>query len=887
MNFEAVKTKCSSCKLRVKQKSGAEQYKVLHELADPWMGRVGAKVLVVFEQPALKVIHHRECYVKLKAALLNRGIRADFIAGIECEVCEFYYDKESEKEQYRSDWIPNPFYGVYDSCGTVVDTDAYDVIITVGKGLYAITRADDLQSWEEYVEYQFNPTFFYTGFGTKRKRVYPLPEVATLFRDNFETEIFLKHQLDEVQKYLKKNQIDSETEPYELKLLMEDPNSFLIEHTEEVLVALDIETSKMTYFSDMFNKDFEVICITLSFDGKVAYFLPFDKIDISILNTFLKNKRQLWANGKFDCKCLRMKGVTECRVDEDVILMFHMLSTERTKNSIKSLAWNIGFGGYDKELEDLKKEYKITDYRQFPFDVLAPYACLDPIVTYRLYEQGVKLGKLQPTVFRCYESRIKTLPAYIDMEISGIDINFDYMNSYDRTLQEKIVAITKEISNDLKISYEDIASPEKLGKALQKHKLPVIRKVKKGHYATGEKELLAWKRRGFEIADKIIEYRKLTKMRDTYVGNIELNIKDEEELFGVRLVDEEVTGLVKFICDDKKIHPIYAYMMADTLRNKCSAPNIQAFPSQGDDGKAFKPIIGCPGDEWYIMNMDYSGIQLRLGAIASKDKTMIEAYTKHGGDLHSVTAKNVFARDITFEQFIKLKDKEPYATYRFKSKSINFGLEFGAIEATIAAQLQDTWEVSDLEDYINKNSLSCSKMNEEEKWLAVAGDIRKTFFDTYPGLLAWIENTRQATKLLGYVDSLGGVRRHLPYLKYQGRDTNNRKYYGMLNICLNAPIQGGEAIIVSQAMEKMYADLRDRKMRSRFMSMIHDYIGFYVHVSEIKQMYHLLKSNCEDHTSYEVPLEVEISVGKIWEMGEKLTDSNIDQVHERLNSGGV
>lgn len=880
--FSSIKSKCSQCLLKTKQKSKSEHhFHVLNELDSPWLHKgQNSNVLVIVEQPQDSTEQHKKNLRILKNYILReQRINADFIVGIECEVDEYFTD-ERDRVLGRLDWLPNPYHSIYSCCNTIEDFYQYDVIITVGKGLYTVTKSDDINSWEEFVEFKFNPTYFYTEFNTKKIRVYPLPEMASLFLDNFETHVYLMHQMREILTYLRGN-IDKENDPHEC-IIVDDPNEFLLQHMDEEIVACDIETSEMTNFNDMFNKGFEIICVTMSFDGKTGYFLPFNKIDKETLSEFFKRVKQIWANGKFDCKCLTLMGIKNCRVDEDVILLFHMLSTERSRNSIKTLAWLIGFGGYDKELEKIKKEYKINDYRRIPKDILVPYSCLDPIVTFRLYQLGTDLGKKQQQVIQCYRELIETFPSYLEMEINGIELNYDYLNKFDKDLQIKIKDIATEIAIELSLNESDISSAEKLGKALERKKLPAINRVKKGHFATGESELLAWSKKGYKIADKIIEFRKTSKLRDAFVGNTE-KITREEIFDGYISDDTKSVGLTKFICDDLRLHPIYGVAMTDSGRDKCASNNAMQLPSQGEEGKLFKPVIGCPED-YYILNLDYSGFQLRIGAHYSKDKNMMDAFIKYGADIHSITASNLFVRDKSLEEFMQLKKIEPFKSLRFKSKSINFRFLFGGVAKTFVPQLKDEWTVGDMKDYAEKNNIPILE-DEDETWLKVAEDIREKFFKAYPDLLTnYIERNRRLATRDGYVDSDGGWRRHLPYLMYFGKNTNNKKYYGMLNICVNSPTQSLEMYIFHKAKKKVYDEFKKRKLKSKFMMAIYDYYGIYVHKSEIEEVYYILKGNCEDKKTYAVPFEVEMSIGKVWEGSDsiELNDGNIKEVARKL-----
>ena len=139
---------------------------------------------------------------------------------------------------------------------------------------------------------------------------------------------------------------------------IDNPNQFLRDSMYQQKVAFDTETNSLNPFS----KGFKIGCLTLCFDGVNGYYLPFNKINIRFLNKFFQGKECYGANIKYDCKALRVFGVTTIVSSEDIILLYHVLNTLRKHNSLKSLAWLLpeGLGGYDQALDDYKKKTRIN-----------------------------------------------------------------------------------------------------------------------------------------------------------------------------------------------------------------------------------------------------------------------------------------------------------------------------------------------------------------------------------------------------------------------------------------------------------------------------------------------------------------------------------------------
>ena len=832
--FDGIKAKCGACSL--KKKRNLSDFPVLYESPCHYHSLNGGDVLVYLDQPLTSQGRDME---RLVNGFASYGLNCDFVYGVECEVNNIK--------------MPSPLYGTYANCNTQskIDFSKYKVVITLGRALYAITRGDELPNWQEFVEYMFNQTYFYTPLETPRVRVYPFPSLDEFFgKDNFENKVYVKHQINEIQNYLK-GPIDAQAiEPFSYEII-EDSSKFLQDNLEgEEMWAFDTETRGLVPYIE----NPAIKCISMTKDGKHAYYLRFMDtvtgeilIDVDLLSEFLLKKKQVWANGKFDCKWLQEFNVRNCRVDDDVILLFHFLSTERTRNSIKSNCWLIGFGGYEKKLDDLKSKLKIKeDYTKIPEGPLSEYACIDVIVTFRLFELGLKLAELQPSVFKIYREVLEVIPAFLSMEMHGVEINYEYMNVLNIKLRKKMKRIASRLKKNLNLVHDnDVNSPEKLGKALEKLKWPCLGVTLKGVYNTSDTELKEWEKQGYKIATLIIEYRKVSKLQLTFVGTTE--IQTNTSMFG-EVYEEESReeGLIKYICHDNKIHPGYSVGMADTARTKHSAPNIAAFPAQGKEGKLFKPVIQCP-DDYYFLNMDVAGFQLRLGAIYSNDVNMIKAFTELGGDIHSMTCRSLFARSMTLEAFMKVKKSEPYNTQRAKTKRVNFALEFGAIPKTLVENLKEDWVVSDVYDYLKLNNVEFQKS--EDPWLVAATHIRQTFFELYYGLEAWHEQQRFRAVQQGYVDTIGGYRRHLPFLKYKGKHVDNKRYYGLLNICLNSPVQSEECLIMYKSMTKCYNRMLKETPKSKMMSMIHDYVGFHVHKTEILELFNIVSDSFEDFTS--------------------------------------
>ncbi|HPJ87238.1 MAG TPA: DNA polymerase [Candidatus Pacearchaeota archaeon] len=762
--------------------------------------------------------------------------------------------------------MPSPIYKIYRHCNNITEELAskYKVVVTIGSGLQAITQSSDINTYEDFTEFLFNQTYFYTRYDWKKKtRVYPIPRITDWQgQDNFRS-FFVNKQFTFVKEYLK-NYSEFQFEDYNC-IKIENCDEFLEQNNDKEYVAWDTETNNLNCFVD----DFKIGCLTLSFDGKNGYYLPFDKIDKNKLNLFFKNKKGIGANLKYDIKAMSRYDIDNCVVDEDVILLYHLLNTVRETNSLKSLAWLIGFGGYDTDLDDFIQKYKIKNYLEIPEDLLYKYACIDAIVAYRLFDYAKEnLIKKQSQVYKLYkETVIPVIPAFIEMEINGLLVNMKYLNEYHNKIQEQIkeleIEIKKEIGKDVEIS-----SNEQLGKALEKLGLPDLGRTKKGHFQTGADILQQWINLGFDIVKKIEKYRALCKLDDTFVGDI-----------------EKRNGITQYIMSDKRVHGTFSPAMTSSMRASSNSPNLQNFPHYNEEGKTFRKIFTCP-ENYYIAEADFAGFQLRIACIESDDENMKNVFLNLGGDMHSFSAKNIFCKDITLEEFLEKKGEEPYKTLRYKAKNqINFPLLFSSSSYVIYGTIRDEWSEKERLDYIEENNLTISLNRDEQPdtVLTVINDIHKKFFETYSGLRDWIKMNLETTLSLGYNDSLFGGRRHLPQLLYKGETFDRSEWTNLCNIATNSRIQNFEAITAYKVLTKIHSEMKRRRLKSKLVGAVHDSIVFYIHKDEVEIMYNLTLKYMNNTKDYIIPILGDFSLGEIWGFSKEITAEDLPKFRMATN----
>lgn len=783
------------------------------------------------------------------------------------------------------------FIQIYQQCN-VISQDIIrqynpKVLVPLGKAIHAVLGGTDITSWHEVSEFVFGQTYVYDHInnGEFMTRVYPLPALET-WKTGLSMELaFVLKQMEQIKKVVTWRAREKRPK-YEV-VVVENPNEFLREHMgKHHHVAIDTETTGLNTFDTYF----EILCVNLAFDSKVGYVLPYDKIDPALLSEFLsKIPHQIYAESRYDCKVFHRAGITGYRIDDDVITSHHLINTEKMSNSIKVNGWFYGFGGWDKELDEFKSKYNIKSYKDIPKKILYPYSGIDGVVTFYLWEKSQELFEKQPAVRDLYYNVIIPVSSvFLRMELEGIELDFDYLNSLNKNLESKAATLYQRIQEIFGRKF-NVNSFEELGKVIQEAGWECYGLTDKQIYSTAEEHLLMWVKDGNEGAKEIIDFRKTTKLRTAFVGeeHKEQSVESAiEEFLTYEAAErsrkkEKKEGLMKFIQPDRKIHPLYGVARTDSGRTKCSNPNIMQFPKQQEEGKLFRPSILCPPDYLWF-EADYSGFQLRIACIMSGDPVMRDIFLNKGGDMHSITAHGVFARDITLDEFLKRKKESPYKEYRQKAKTINFAFLFGASFMTLVPDIQQNWSEEEVEDYINKNriELVLEKSGKPNKIWSVASDIRTKFFETYSYLPGFFENQHNFAMKHGYVDSVHGLRRHLPKLLFANMPEFDGKLFANLkNISINSPVQAFEAIEMYKAMNKIEKATKENKMKSRVMVMIHDAIGGLVHKDEAKDFWYVLRDSMEDHTSFDIPITCEIDYGKVWGFGKEIKESDLPTIH--------
>lgn len=347
----------------------------------------------------------------------------------------------------------------------------------------------------------------------------------------------------------------------------------------------------------------------------------------------------------------------------------------------------------------------------------------------------------------------------------------------------------------------NLASPKQIQAIFfEKLGMPVIRKTKKGQPSTAE-DVLQELAIEHELPRVILQHRGLSKLKSTYTDKLP------------KLIDAN-TG---------RVHTSYHQGGAATGRMSSSDPNLQNIPVRSDEGRRIRQaFIADQGN--CILAADYSQIELRIMAHLSADESLLSAF-QQGQDIHRATAAEVFG--VTLEQV--------ETEQRRAAKAINFGLIYGMSAFGLAKQLNVGR--NEAQDYIN------------------------LYFERYPGVKIYMDNTREQAHELGYVETLFGRRLYLPEIN--SRNAMRRQYAE--RTAINAPMQGTAADIIKRAMINVHNRLLKNELSALMIMQVHDELVFEVAETQVNQLSELLHLEMEGAAELNVPLLVDIGTGRNWD----------------------
>lgn len=552
----------------------------------------------------------------------------------------------------------------------------------------------------------------------------------------------------------------------------------------------------------------ELVALTFSWEKGKGYLIHFPesetetKAKLEILRPVFENPDTLkiGQNMKFDIQVLANYGIQVKGPLFDTMIAHYLLEPDMRHNMNLLSETYLSYSPVHIESLIGEKGYNQKNMRSVAVEKLMDYAVEDADVTYQLknvFEPKIKSEGLWDLSRNIEMPLISVLAA---MERFGVKLNLEDLKEITSNLREDIISLEKEIYSLAGTEF-NISSPKQLGDILFiRLKLDEKARVTKTKQFITNEEILQRLVSKHPIVEKVLEYRGLRKLLSTYVEALPL------------LVDKK-TG---------RIHTSYNQAVAATGRLSSNNPNLQNIPVRDARGreirKAFVPDDGC-----VFLSVDYSQIELRLIAHLSKDKSMIDDFLS-GNDIHAGTASKIFGVEI----------KDVTREMRSRAKTANFGIIYG----------------------ISAYGLS-ERLNIGRK---EAKELIDGYFNSYPGVKIYMEESIKKAREHGYVTTMFGRRRYL-------RDilSNNQVVRGNAERnAINAPLQGSAADIIKIAMVRIYNRMIAEKYRSKMILQVHDELIFEVETSELEKLKEMVIYEMSNAVKLDVPLMVDAGVGNNW-----------------------
>ena len=573
--------------------------------------------------------------------------------------------------------------------------------------------------------------------------------------------------------------------------------------------AFDTETTSLDYM------EAELVGVSFAVEQGEAAYVPIahDYLDappqldrelvLKRLAPLLEDpdKLKVGQNLKYDTSVLANYGLHMQGVRYDTMLESYVVDSTATRHDMDSLA--LKYLGYKTvHFEDIAgKGAKQIPFNQVPLEEAAHYAAEDADITLRLHETlWPKLTEHASLQKLFDEIEVPLVPVLSRLERNGVRIDADMLNQQSVELNVGMQSREREAWEHAGQEF-NLGSPKQIQEILfGKLELPIRSKTPKGQPSTSESALqeLALE---YDLPRLILEHRGLSKLRSTYTVALPTRINPR-------------TG---------RVHTSYHQAVASTGRLSSSDPNLQNIPVRTAEGRRIRQAFVAPPG-YLLLAADYSQIELRIMAHLSGDEGLRQAFSQ-GADIHSATAAEVFSLDL----------QEVTADHRRSAKAINFGLIYGMSPFGLARQL------------------------------GIPRDQARTYvdlyFSRYPGVKAFMDETRARAHKQGFVETVFGRRLYLPEIN--ARNAQRRQYAE--RTAINAPMQGTAADIIKRAMLSLYEWLRHSPVDATMIMQVHDELVFEVHEDGVDAAKAVIVEHMSQAAQLEVALLVDVGVAADWD----------------------
>jgi DNA polymerase-1 len=507
---------------------------------------------------------------------------------------------------------------------------------------------------------------------------------------------------------------------------------------------------------------------------------------------------------KRDRLVLACRGIRLGATD-DTMLMSYVLDAGKTSHDTESIATRY-LGRIPSRFNDVKsKDRALFTPEATPIARTAGYAAEDADVTLRLW-QALKPRMAAEKVVSVYETLERPMPQVLaSMEERGISVDPSVLSQLSNDFGKKQATLEQQI-NKIAGTQVNPGSPKQLGDILfGQMGLPGGTKTKTGQWSTGARALEELAEQGHKLPQVILDWRQVSKLRSTYTEALPAYVNPKTH----------------------RVHTSYALAATSTGRLSSSEPNLQNIPIRTEDGRKIRrAFVASPGTK--LVSADYSQIELRLLSEVANVPALRKAF-QDGVDIHAMTASEMFG--------VPVKDMP--AEVRRRAKAINFGIIYGISAFGLAAQLG---------------------IDSKE-----AGAYIKKYFERFPGIRDYMDETREFCREHGYVLTLFGRKCHYPDIKASNpsiRSFNERA-------AINARLQGSAADIIRRAMIRIEPELQKDRLRAQMLLQVHDELIFEVPVNEVERTLPIIKSVMQSApdpaVSLHVPLQVDARAADNWD----------------------
>ena len=569
-------------------------------------------------------------------------------------------------------------------------------------------------------------------------------------------------------------------------------------------VCFDTETTGI----DALNA--ELVGMSFSFEKGKAFYIPFPEnqqeaqVLVDKFKPFFESEsiEKIGQNIKYDLKILSHYGVQIKGKLFDTMIAHYLINPDMRHNMDVLSETYLKYS--PKSIEDLigKKGKNQKSMRDVALEEIKEYAAEDADITYQLKQNFSPILDRAETKKLFDEIEIPLIPVLAAMELEGIKLDVPFLKSMSVEMAVESKALEQKIYETAGEKF-NLASPKQLGDILfDKLKIGGAKqkKTKTGQYATGE-EILSYLEKDNPIVKDILEWRQMVKLQSTYIDALPNQV-------------DATTG---------RVHTDYMQTVAATGRLSSNNPNLQNIPIRTERGRLIRKAFIARDENYTLVSADYSQIELRIIAALSGEENMIKAF-QNNEDIHRSTAAKVFnvpLGDVTKEQ-------------RSNAKTVNFGIIYGVSAFGLS----------------NQTSLSRKE----------SAELIDAYYATYPKLKSYMSSQVDFARENGYVQTVLGRRRYLKDIN----SANMMVKSGAERNAVNAPIQGSAADIIKIAMINIHRRLVSENWKSKMLLQVHDELVFDVHNSELEKIQPMIKHEMETAFIMDVPLDVEIGIGKNW-----------------------